>query len=829
MRSSQILPLVAIVLLGASGTATHSCAAVGDAGNEVIVEFNIEVGINPHTADLVPLNELRGLPADLQRILEVGNVESVRAGFPHALAAASTAPDPDDWKSIADGLRRVVVLRMSPSGRREGLLRALKERKEIAYAELNHCVEPMGTSNDVLFPQQWNLQNLGRPLSNLYNVGADIHAWSAWDLHKGVESEQVAIIGEAGDVNPHPEFGSRLVGMTGSDAHATQVAGIAGATGDNLDGIAGVNWRCMIRSAGGSSADAIADQIYASVIAGARVLNNSWNQSDPSWSITVAKAIVFAYNSGAVIVCGMPEEQHTGEFPSNYFDGRLTLNVGACQALNYASPSQLSNTWADVAAPGGNHIFGVQIPTTDGSSSYGYVDGTSYAVPHVAGAASLLRSYGQATLGFALSPEDIEEVLERTALDIDASGFDGKTGFGRIDVRRAFDQLVSPHGLLHGTASGGDAVGSWADYQHMWFHGVLGLDGLDYLWAKQYRVERTVTLTYPGSEGDIALWTRGSASLGYDGASPSHYDNHYCYIVPGSWTGNQVTLRTFVYHVRSGGPGGDPVGWFPADPANVVYAWTTFRYAPRSSQSISPTASYYVPQADSSGTVVEGYSAIKLFRACPNNDGGTSLPSNARLKIVLRDSGGAPVAGVSPADLGVLLNGGTAAQGFLGAGADSVIANNQWNRTPQCPDVRMITADAPTDANGVAFITFTGATPGNPGVGTRDSSRKWGHYDTKLPVYVFGMELQGRLTSNEVNGSYQLRIKNFDVSGGLAAVLNQGEAVTTLDLNTVVANINNPGITAYWCDFNNSGSVTTLDYNMLVSHLNHNCAAPENP
>src|SRR5206468_12121086 len=37
------------------------------------------------------------------------------------------------------------------------------------------------------------------------------------------------------------------------------------------------------------------------------------------------------------------------------------------------------------------------------------------------------------------------------------------------------------------------------------------------------------------------------------------------------------------------------------------------------------TQSFYVPQRGSVGTPIEGTSAVAFFRACPNNDGGTSL------------------------------------------------------------------------------------------------------------------------------------------------------------------------------------------------------------
>lgn len=233
--------------------------------------------------------------------------------------------------------------------------------------------------------------------------------------------------------------------------------------------------------------------------------------------------------------------------------------------------------------------------------------------------------------------------------------------------------------------------------------------------------------------------------------------------------------------------------------------------------------SFYVPQTGTVATPTEGTVAIRNFRMCPNNDGLTNLPNNARIKVVVRDVNSNPIPNIAAADICILFNGGTSAQGFSGTGADSVIANSTWNTTPLCPDVRCVAADAPTDANGTTYITFGGADVNTPGVFVRSSNRKWGHYDTTLPVYVLGFQLQGRITSASANGTYTLRIKSYDLTGGLAAVANQGETVTSADYNLVSNNINGTGIGSYWRDFDSSGAVTSTDLNPVNTHFNHNC------
>ena len=120
-------------------------------------------------------------------------------------------------------------------------------------------------------------------------------------------------------------------------------------------------------------------------------------------------------------------------------------------------------------------------------------------------------------------------------------------------------------------------------------------------------------------------------------------------------------------------------------------------------------------------------------------------------------------------------------------------------------------------------------TPLLPPGSVRNSNRKWGHYDTALPVYVLGFQLSGRLTTGSANGTYSLRIKSFDWSGGLGAVLNQGEAVSSVDFNGIVLGLNVNNAISYWKDFDYNGAVTSTDFNTIIAHLNHNCAAPNNP
>ena len=110
---------------------------------------------------------------------------------------------------------------------------------------------------------------------------------------------------------------------------------------------------------------------------------------------------------------------------------------------NYGVPAN------DVAAPGGNGTTGdcrTTILSTLPGGAYGCIQGTSMASPHAAGVAALIVSqFGK--LGrngdVELAPSKVEEILERSAIDLGQPGYDTCFGNGRIDALRAVERDFS--------------------------------------------------------------------------------------------------------------------------------------------------------------------------------------------------------------------------------------------------------------------------------------------------------------------------------------------------------------------------------------------------
>lgn len=76
-----------------------------------------------------------------------------------------------------------------------------------------------------------------------------------------------------------------------------------------------------------------------------------------------------------------------------------------------------------------------------GNQDYAYYNGTSMATPHVAGVAALVWSNNA-----NCSADDVRSALKSTAIDLETSGRDDKTGYGLVQAKAASDSLSSSCG-----------------------------------------------------------------------------------------------------------------------------------------------------------------------------------------------------------------------------------------------------------------------------------------------------------------------------------------------------------------------------------------------
>jgi len=363
-----------------------------------------------------------------------------------------------------------------------------KRNPNVGYAEINYIAHAHMVPNDPSYnPYQWHLDN---------TEYGGINMESAWDIETGNPDIIVAVIdtgvayedytertpiggsgkyrdgaiyGQAPDLAqtnfvPGYDFVNDDSHPNDDEGHGTHVTGTIAQSTNNAIGTAGVAFNCSIMpikvldSRGSGTHTDIADGIYYAADNGAGIINMSLGGS--TGSITLENAVTYAYNAGVTIVCSSGNDgSATVGYPAAY--DAYCIAVGATrydEAVAYYSNGGSS---LDLTAPGGDVTVDLNmdgygdgvLQQTFGDTltdwSYWFYQGTSMAAPHVSGVAALLISNGAAT-----TPDEVREILQSTAEDKGAAGWDPAYGWGIVDAYAALSHSVADNNLPVADAGG---------------------------------------------------------------------------------------------------------------------------------------------------------------------------------------------------------------------------------------------------------------------------------------------------------------------------------------------------------------------------------------
>ena len=287
------------------------------------------------------------------------------------------------------------------------------------------------------------MSNQGQLVGGTTGVsGADIRALEAWEISTGADPVIVATLDSG--TYPHADFSNRILPgrnmATGSSdtsdvcgGHGTRVAGIIAAAGDNGLGVAGINWTARILPITVSDPCSVAQSTTAEAVLwavdnGAQVINMSLQFS--SGTELLHDAIKYAADQDVVLVAAAGNSSGFIAYPGRWPE---TITVGAITNTDQRWSNSGVGEQIDLVAPGAD------VTSTAMFNTYSSASGTSFAAPHVAGAAALIRS-----LNPELTRDQIREILLSSARDLSLVGFDTGTGWGCLDLHAALLLTTPP-------------------------------------------------------------------------------------------------------------------------------------------------------------------------------------------------------------------------------------------------------------------------------------------------------------------------------------------------------------------------------------------------
>jgi len=250
------------------------------------------------------------------------------------------------------------------------------------------------------------------------------------------------------------------------EAHGSHVAGTMLALGDNGVGVTGVAWKnarvisykCFANAESGSGADwsvygALGD--LAAYVEAERIAGRLTQATIPvNMSLGGSYAgsfelemINYALSQGVLPVVAMGNDgMRMAQFPASY---QGVLAVGATNGRDEKVHFSNTGHWISVSAPGydivsvgnggaywNNPEYGIS------QTDYQWMSGTSMATPFVTGMVGYLLSFDP-----TLTPYQVKRVLEITADDKGAAGFDEDFGWGRVNVLAAATMVRTGAGL----------------------------------------------------------------------------------------------------------------------------------------------------------------------------------------------------------------------------------------------------------------------------------------------------------------------------------------------------------------------------------------------
>jgi subtilisin family serine protease len=507
----------------------------------------------------------------------------------------------------------VLLIHWQESGRSMDFFQAIEKLNKlqpyIVYAEPNFVGSITAVPNDTLYAA-W--QSSLHEIPNQSSARGHVNVEPAWDITDGNNSVKVGVydtgilwnhedflINPSGSPLAAPFANSRVIG--GWDwinnnhpsvdpehdlrGHGTEMASIIGAVKDNNRGVAGI-------AGGGSSGLGV--QLFSmkvcdgngcregiladAIVEGASFIPATTNPPKPAFGYGLhilnmslsfiadfngkydriklledACKVAFEHEVSMSASAGNDDDIVREQWPADYADAWVMKVSGSNQDGEASKNCTI----------GGNMDFAAPNYRTEAATigllhnSYDSTNGTSSSAAHVSGAAALMLSYKP-----NLAPEDIEKLLERSAIDALPVGYDIRTGFGKIDIGNAINSIRTPRfDVKHYSATFGQhnkQVFATNTITLVEPYGSIGSAG-QYI-ADVFKVDLTIDITQLAGKNIIDVWKRTAKS---DAVGPSNAISGLRNFELVSFNQTQAKVRGTVFHIKKTLLGQTVDQWIP--------------------------------------------------------------------------------------------------------------------------------------------------------------------------------------------------------------------------------------------------------------------------
>ncbi len=334
-------------------------------------------------------------------------------------------------------------------------------------------------NNDPAWPFQWGLAQIGLD-SVLTTIGAEVKDVAVAVLDTGSPATissawaQSAFAAGGYDFVPFSNAGDGdgydsdpTDSEAATDSHGTHVASTISALNNGVSingfGIQTVPIRVLGRDGTGFRSDIVEGLLYAAGLPNAsntvyqgstpiKVVNMSLGSAGGSCGSTYQNVINDVYDRGISIVASSGNEAQ--EAPGLYGYPASCNNVISVAATDYLRNRAYYSTYndqVDIAAPGGDLTADLSadgyadgILAYDTNEDLSFLQGTSMASPHAAGAIAILYS-----LVPTLQPFQVDGLLADGHLtdDVGDEGKDNEFGYGALNLQKAVNRIISDEGL----------------------------------------------------------------------------------------------------------------------------------------------------------------------------------------------------------------------------------------------------------------------------------------------------------------------------------------------------------------------------------------------